>query len=339
MTTVVTGATGFLGSALVTELLHRQQTVRILARDAQKARQLFGDAVIIIPGDITDATQVRQAIDGAVTIYHLAGRLYHPSIPAKLYQQIHVEGTRTLLKACQGQPRLRRIVHVSTTGVHGITSDIPAAEESPFAPTNAYEATKLEGERLALQSYQQHGLPVTVARPGLVYGPGDLHLLGFFVAIQKGVFRVIAGGKAFLHPVYVDDLIAALLLCAARPQTPGRCYNIAGRHPVTVYELATAIAHALGKNLQAGSIPLWFANLASDVFALIPGLKGQRAPLTRSRVTFLTHSRMYDISRASAELGYVPGVELEEGMALTAEWYDQQHYLVRHPARNRRTIR
>lgn len=339
MTTVVTGATGFLGSALVKELLRRQQPVRILARNAQKARQLFGDAVTIIPGDITDAVQVRQAIDGAGTIYHLAGRLYHPSIPAGVYQQTHVEGTRTLLKACQGQSQLRRIVHVSTTGVHGITSDVPAAEESPFAPTNAYEATKLEGERLALQSYQEQGLPVTVARPGLVYGPGDLHLLGFFVAIQKGLFRVIAGGKALLHPVYIDDLTAALLLCAGRPQAPGRSYNIAGKRPVTVYELATAIAHALGKNLQAGSIPLWLANLAADIFAIIPGLQGQHAPLTRSRVTFLTHSRMYDISRARAELGYVPRVELEEGMKLTAQWYDQHHYLVKHTARNGRTVR
>ncbi len=321
MTTMVTGATGFLGSALVTELVKRQQAVRILARDEQKARQQFGDAVTIIPGEITDAAQVQQAIDGATTIYHLAGRLYHPSTPAELYRQTHVEGTRTLLKACQAQTQLRRIVHVSTTGVHGVTGETPAAEDAPFAPTNPYEATKLEGELLALNAYQEQGLPVTVARPGLVYGPGDLHLLGFFVAIKKGLFRVIDGGKAFLHPVYIDDLVAALLLCAEQPQAPGRSYNIAGERPVTVRELATAIAHALNRELPAGSIPLWLANLASDIFAVMPGMKGEHAPLTRSRVKFLTHSRIYDISRAKSELGYAPRVELEEGMKLTAAWY------------------
>ena len=333
MTTLVTGATGFLGSALVTELVKRQQAVRILARDEQKARQQFGDAVTIIPGDITDAAQVQQAIDGATTIYHLVGRLYHPSIPVELYHQTHVEGTRTLLKACQGQTRLRRIVHVSTTGVHGVTGETPAAEDAPFAPTNPYEATKLEGEMLALKAYQEQGLPVTVARPGLVYGPGDLHLLGFFVAIKKGLFRVIDGGKAFLHPVYIDDLVAALLLCAGQPQAPGRSYNIAGERPVTVRELAIAIAHALDRELPAGSIPLWLANLASDIFALMPGLKGEHAPLTRSRVKFLTHSRIYDISRAKSELGYTPRVELEEGMKLTAAWYFKHHYLD-DPSRN-----
>ncbi len=148
-----------------------------------------------------------------------------------------VLNTRLLLKACQGQSRLRRMVHVSTTGVHGVTGETPAAEDAPFAPTNPYEATKLEGELLALKAYEEQGLPVTVVRPGLVYGPGDLHLLGFFVSIKKGLFRVIAGGKALLHPVYIDDLVAALLLCAERPQAPGRSYNIAGERPVTVREL------------------------------------------------------------------------------------------------------
>ena len=327
MTTVVTGATGFLGSALVTELVKRQQPVRILVRDEQKARQQFGDAVSISPGDITDTVQVQRAVDGATTIYHLAGRLYHPSIPAERYHQTHVEGTRILLRACQEQTQLQRIVHVSTTGVYGVTGEMPAAEDAPFAPTNPYEATKLEGEQLALKAYQEQGLPVTVVRPGLVYGPGDLHLLSFFVSIKKGLFRVIDGGKALLHPVYIDDLVAALLLCAGRPQAPGRSYNIAGERPDTVRELATAIAHAQGKELPAGSIPLWLANLASDIFAIIPGMRGEHAPLTRSRVKFLTHSRIYDISRARSELGYTPKFALEEGMKLTAAWYYKHHYL------------
>ncbi len=308
MTTVVTGATGFLGSALVTELVKRQQPVRILARDEQKARQQFGDAVAISQGDITDAAQVQRAVDGATTLYHLAGRLYHPSIPAELYSQAHVEGTRILLRACQGQTQLQRIVHVSTTGVYGVTGERPAAEDAPFAPTNPYEATKLEGEQLALKAYQEQGLPVTVVRPGLVYGPGDLHLLSFFVSINKGQFRVIAGGNALLHPIYIDDL-----------------------------ELATAIAHALGKELPRGSIPLWLANVASDLFAVTPGMRGERAPLTHSRVQFLTHSRLYDISRARSELGFAPKIGLEEGMKLTAVWYYKHQYL--DDSSRRRTVR
>jgi nucleoside-diphosphate-sugar epimerase len=327
MTTVVTGANGFLGNALVTELVKRQQTVRILVRNEKQARKQFGEAVTIITGDITDVKRVQQAVDGAATIYHLAGRLYHPSIPAELYRQVHVEGTRTLLKACQRQTQLQRIVHVSTTGVHGVTGERPAAENAPFAPTNPYEATKLEGELLALQAHQEQGLPVSVVRPGLVYGPNDLHLLGFFASIKKGLFRVIDGGKALLHPIYIDDLVASLLLCSERPEAPGRSYNIAGERPVTVRELAKAIAHALDRELPEGCIPLWLANLASDIFRLVPGFQGERAPLTRSRVRFLTTSRVYDCSRAESELGFKAKTDLEKGMRQTAEWYYKHHYL------------
>ncbi len=327
MTVLVTGATGFLGTALVTELVKRGEEVRVLARDEQKARQQFGEAVTIITGEITDATEVERAVDGASIIYHLVGRLYHPSVPTELYRQTHVEGTRILLAACKGQSQLKRIVHCSTTGVHGATGTKPAAEDAPFAPTNPYEATKLEAELLALQAYKEDGLPVSVARPGLVYGPGDLHLLGFFASIKKGLFRVIDGGKALLHPIYIDDMTTAFLLCAEKPEAAGRSYNIAGERPVTIRELAAAIARAQGKTLPGGSIPLWLANLASDIFAITPGMQGERAPLTRSRVAFLTHSRVYDISRARSELGFAPAVDLEEGMKRTAAWYRKHGYL------------
>jgi len=327
MTILVTGATGFLGSALTRELLKQKQEVRILARDVDKARTQFGEAVTIIPGEITDAAQVQQAVDGASVVYHLVGRLYHPSVPTELYRMTHVEGTRILLAACQEQPQLQSIVHCSTTGVHGVTGPTPAAEDAPYAPTNPYEATKLESELLALQAHREQGLPVSVVRPGLVYGPGDIHLLGFFASIKKGLFRVIDGGSALLHPIYIDDMTQAFLLCAEQPQAVGRSYNIAGSSPVTIHQLATAIAHTLGKELPGGSIPLWLANLASDIFAVIPDFAGERAPLTRSRVQFLTHSRVYNTSRAQIELGFQPQVDLDIGMQHTAQWYTKHGYL------------
>ena len=327
MTTLVTGATGFLGSALVRELVKQQQDVRILARNVQKARSQFGETITIVPGEITDPVRVQQAVDGVTGIYHLVGRLYHPSVPTDLYRRTHVEGTRTLLDACRQQKQLQHIVHCSTTGVYGVTGNTPANEDAPFAPTNLYEATKLESELLALKAYREQGLPVSIIRPGLVYGPGDLHLLGFFASIQKGLFRAIDGGKALLHPVYIDDVTRAFQFCAMHPKALGRCYTIAGAQAVTIRELATVIAHALDRELPPGNIPLWLAHLAADIFTVIPGFQGERAPLTHSRVKFLTQSRVYSIERARNELGYVPQVELDKGIQQTVLWYRKHGYL------------
>lgn len=327
MSTLVTGATGFLGSALTTELLRRGEQVRVLARDERRARELFGEAIEIIPGEITDATSVGRAVGDVEVVYHLAGRLYHPSLSPEIYRRTHVEGTRVLLACCRGQQQLRRVVYCSTTGVYGITGSTPAGEDAPCAPTNPYERTKLEGDQLALEAYERDGLPVCIARPGLVYGPGDLHLLGLFAALKRGLFRVIAGGAAMLHPIYIDDLVAALLLCAEHPRAAGRCYNLAGERPVTIRELAAGIARPLDRRLPAGSIPLWLANLVADLFALLPGLRGENAPLTRSRVAFLTHSRIYDTRRARTELGFQPSVGLDEGLRRTVFWYQKHGYL------------
>ena len=327
MTILVTGATGFLGSALTVELLRLGASVRVLARDEQKARDRFGEAVEIVVGEITDPLQVRQAVAGVEMIFHLAGRLYHPSTPAELYFHTHVEGTRVLLESCREEKQLRCVVHCSTTGVYGVTGKAPADEETSFAPTNPYEASKLEGERLALRAYTEQGLPICIARPGLVYGPGDLHLLGLFSTIKRGLFRVIAGGTAMLHPIYIDDLISALLLCAERTEARGRCYNLAGTRAVTIRELAAEIALALDTSLPGGSIPLWLAHLVADTCRLIPGLRGEKAPLTRSRIAFLTHSRIYNTSRARTELGFQLTVELDEGLRRTTMWYRKQGYL------------
>ena len=335
MTILVTGATGFLGSALITELVKegkegKGEEIRVLARDEGKARQQFGEAVTVMVGEITDAASVQRAVDGAEVIYHFAGRLYHPSTPEELYYRTHVDGTRTLLDACKGQSQIRRIVHCSTTGVLGVTGKTPAAEDAPFAPTNPYEKTKLKGEQIALSAHKELGLPVSVVRPGLVYGPGDLHLLGFFSSIKKGLPCLIDGGKAMIHPIYIDDMTAATLLCATQVEAIGRVYNIAGSRPVSFRELSSAIARSLGRPLsriQSASMPLWLANVASDAFALLPGFSGEKAPLTRSRVQFLTNSRVYDISRATSELGFTPRVGLEEGMRRTAQWYQKHAYL------------
>ncbi len=327
MTILVTGATGFVGTALVMELIRRGEEIRVLARDEKKARDRFGRAVKIIQGEITDREKAQEAVEDATLIYHLAGLPYQPGVSTEIYQQTHVEGTRILLDACQNQ-KLLRFIYCSTAAVLGTTGSTPVAEDVPYAPTNAYERSKLEGEVLALQAHRTRNIPVSVVRPGLVYGPGDLRLLNFFTTIKKGTFLpLVAGGKALLQPVYIDDLISALLLCAEPAEAIGHSYNIAGASTITFRAFATLIAQSLHRSLVAGSVPPWLANLVAPALALLPAFKGEMSPLARSRVDFMTHSRIYAIERARNELGYSPRVGMEEGLELTAEWYQKHGYL------------
>lgn len=327
MKVLVTGATGFLGVALVRQLLAEGESVRILARDAYKAHRLFGTRVEILQGDLLEAPKVAAALKDIEVVYHLAGCLYHPSIPAERYHETHVEGTRVLLHCCHDFSGLRCLVHCSTTGVYGVTGLNAADEASPYTPTNPYEQSKLAGEELALRAHAEEQLPVTVVRPALVYGPGDLHLLGFFRQIARGLPATIAGGRAYIHPIYIDDMSRAFLLAARLPHAIGRCYNVAGDLPISFAKLASTIACALKRRPCPLSLPTWMAYGAAKLFGWLPGMDESKAPLTPSRIDFLTHSRVYSCERAQRELSFVPQVELNDGIRYTIAWYREHGYL------------
>lgn len=326
MPVLVTGATGFLGGNLVQHLLDREESVRILVRSTAKAVPLIKRGAEVASGDIADRDALRAALRDVDIVYHLAGRLLVAGVPKEVYERTHVEGTRVLLECCQNQPRLRRFVHCSTSGVLGPTGDRPADETAPAAPTNVYEETKWQAELLVRQA-TKGGLPTVIIRPGLVYGPGDLHLLSFFKVVQRGLFRPIGDRPAWVHPIYVDDLIEAFIRCAHHPRAVGECFHIAGQKPVTLGSLAAAIAVAVGVPPPQGTMPLFVARVAALAAELLPGGLKQMAPMTQDRLRFLTSSRMYDVSKAERLLGFKAPTELATGVALTVAWYRAQGYL------------
>ena len=326
MTALVTGATGFLGRPLVDRLLADSEQVRVLARASSKAALLRARGVDVVVGDITNKLAVADALDGVAVVYHLAGRLLVPGIPASEYRATHVEGTKVLLDCCAQAPGLARLVHCSTTGVLGVTGDRPAAEDAPFDPTNVYEATKAEAE-LAVRSASREGLPAVIARPGLVYGPGDLHLLSFFRAVLRRRFRPIGRRTVWLHPIYIDDMTDALVRCGRQRGVTGQCFHLAGGEAVALTELAAAIARAGGSRVPRGRIPVAAARAAAFVGDRLPPRVRPHAPLTRSRLDFLTHSRVYDVAKAQRLLGFTAATDLSTGVARSVAWYRAEGYL------------
>jgi nucleoside-diphosphate-sugar epimerase len=322
---LVTGGTGFLGASLTRRLLSDGAQVSVLARSRAKAEPLADLGAEIVIGDVTDRAAVRAAADGIQVIYHLAGPLLVPGIPDVEYRRTHVLGTELLLDCCAKAPALERLVYCSTTGVLGVTGERPASEDAPFRPTNVYEQAKADAEMAVRRRW--HGCPAVIARPGLVYGPGDLHLLPFFRSILRRRFRPIGRRRTWLHPIYIDDMTEALMRCGRASAAMGECFHLAGSEPVAVGDLAAAIAQAEGARLPAGYIPALPARAVAGLGdRLPPGLK-RHVPLTRSRLDFLTHSRVYDVTKAARLLNFAAPTDLSTGIARTVAWYRLHGYL------------
>jgi nucleoside-diphosphate-sugar epimerase len=323
---LVTGATGFLGQHLVLRLLRDGEHVRVLARSATNAKGVVEAGAELVLGELTDSDAVRTALQGVSVVYHVAGKLFAPGVPPATYRHVHVDGTRALLDLCRDQAQLARFVHCSTTGVLGITGDLPVDENEPYRPTNLYEQTKAEAEQLVDEA-RRRGLPTVTVRPGLVYGPGDLHLLGLFRAINRGVFRPIGRRPISLHPIYISDMTEAFVRCGHDARAIGECFHIAGREPVTIARLATTIAAALGVRPPVGEIPLSLARFIARAGDALPANLRQRAPLTRSRLDFLTHSRVYDVAKARATIDFAAATDFEAGIERTVDWYRSEGHL------------
>lgn len=325
-TVLVTGGSGFLGSVLVRRLLAEGHRLRVLVRSPSRAREVADLGAQPVIGRIEDREAVGDALHGVGTVYHLAGRLLVPGVPEDEYRRTHVIGTRVLLEAMLRERPVPRLVHCSTTGVLGATGDVPADEEAPWRPSNIYEASKAEAEA-AVRRAIDDGLPAVIVRPGLVYGPGDLHLLGLFRAVLARRFRPIGRRTVWLHPIYIDDTVEALALCGGAEAALGECFHIAGPQRVSIAQLAAAIARAEGTSLPSGAIPLLLARAVAGVGDLLPARLRHAAPLTRSRLDFLTHSRVYSVEKARRRLGFVAATDLGTGIARSVAWYREQGYL------------
>jgi nucleoside-diphosphate-sugar epimerase len=323
---LVTGATGFLGASLIRRLVSHGKDVRALVRSPEKASVLEAQGVEVVMGDVSDEVALTAALDDVSVVFHLAGKLFEPSQPTDEYRKTHVQGTRLLIERSRRRPRLERFVHCSTTGVLGPTGKQPADEGFPIRPTNVYEATKAEAERAILAACSD-GFPAVVARPGLVYGPGDLHLAGFFRTIRQHRFRPIGREPVWLHPIYIEDMTDAFLRCAVRAAAIGECFHFAGPQPATLEQLARVIALAEDTTLPSGRIPMFVARSVAAIGDVLPPRLKRAAPLTTSRLDFLTHSRMYSVKKAQEYLDFEASTDLQTGITRTVAWY-REHGLL-----------
>jgi dihydroflavonol-4-reductase len=270
-----------------------------------------------------------EAARGCDQIHHIAAVFRTAGHPDSYYREVNIGGTLNVLSAAR-QLGTERVVHCSTGGVHGHIARPPADERYAFGPGDIYQRTKLEAE-LAVQAASHRGQPVTIFRPGPIYGEGDLRFLKLFRAIDKGTFVMLGRGTPKLHMVHIDDLVDGILLCSSRREALGEVFILSGPDAPTLNELAAYIAAALQVPAPRVHVPVWPMYAAGWLCEKICVPLRIDPPLHRRRVAFFTHHREFDCSKAARVLGYSPDIPAVAGVARTAEWYRDEGYLRREP--------
>ena len=328
MRVLVTGATGFTGGHLARRLARQGHQVRGLVRPSSRGRadSLVRSGVQLALGDLTDPASLAPACAGVEVVYHIAATYRTARHRNATFRAVNADGTRALLEAARAT-RVTRFVHCSTGGVHGHVARPPADEDAPLAPGDVYQRSKLEGENLARSAGENGDLEVVVARPIGIYGPGDTRFLKMFRGIARRRFPMLGSGGVYYHLTYVDDLIEGFRLCGETPDAAGRTYLLGGPRYTTLAELVRTVAAELGVPPPRWRIPVWPVWLAGALCEAVCVPLGVEPPLYRRRVDFFTKSRAFDTTRARCELGYVPAVDLVEGIRRTAAWYRGQGWL------------
>jgi len=313
MLSLVTGATGFLGSRLARALSERGDRVRALVRPTSDRRRLAGLELEWAEGDVTDRASVQRAVRGVNRVFHCAALYEIGARDPDRMHAVNVAGTQHVLSAAAE----RRIpaVHVSSVVALGPTRDGQVGDESHWAgdaPRSAYEATKREAHLVA-RSMARAGARIRIALPVTIYGPDDPSLTGeAHKWIARGAMHVAALAEVPITLVHVDDCAEGLVRIAERGDE-GEEYVLAER-AVTFREWFTMAAHAAGRRPPSAWLPDSLVKGVARVSAVAP-------PLVREGLAMSLGVRWaFRGDKARRELGWAPR-PLEDGLRETMGWY------------------
>jgi dihydroflavonol-4-reductase len=328
MTTLITGATGFVGGHVARQLLAAGHPVRVLVRRHSNLQALEGLAVERVEGDLRDFASLDRALVGVRRVFHVAAdyRLWARN-PAEIYKS-NVEGTRRLLEAA-GRARVQRIVYTSTVATIAVPSHtVKLPDEETQATLSQmighYKRSKFLAELEAIKAASA-GVPVVIVNPTTPVGPGD------WKPTPTG--RVIvdfANGKmpayvdTGLNLVAVEDVAAGHLLAAEKGRI-GERYLLGARN-MTLKQILIALAAITGRPAPRVQLPHSLALAAGYADELFSRLTGRDPRIPVDGVKMSRHRMFVESDKAERELGYRPG-SVEAALARAVCWYAEHGYL------------
>jgi nucleoside-diphosphate-sugar epimerase len=309
-TVLVTGAAGFLGGAIVARLRADRMRVRAFVRPGRTVA-----AEECVEGDLRDTAALGRAVAGVDAVVHAGARVATTGTWEE-FEATNVEATRALIEAATASG-VRRVVHVSSLSVYGVPADgAVITEDSPYDDAGDergfYARSKLLADRAAMAAIAA-GAPVTVVRPGLLYGPGQRPSLARRAA-ALGPLRVVMAHRDYLLPLaYVDNVADAIALAVRSDAARGRAYTVVDVHaPQAAY--ARLYRQVQGGNWIPIYVPLRLLRLGVSGVEALARLAGRRAPITRHQVERTLRSATFSTRRALDELGWQPRIVLDEAL-------------------------
>lgn len=329
MTTLVTGATGFVGSAVLRRLIAAGHSTRVLTRPDSDRRNIEGVDCEIAVGDLNDPPSLRAAVKGCDAVFHVAAdyRIWTPN-PAELYRT-NDGGTRDLLRAA-GEAGVRRIVYTSSVATLGLNSDgRPADEATPVsldAMIGDYKRSKFVAEQTVSRLIREEGLSVVIVNPSAPIGPRDIKPTptGRMV-VEAAAGRMPAYVDTGLNVVHVDDVAEGHLL-AFEKGAIGERYILGGEN-MSLREILTMIAGIVGRPPPRVSLPRALIYPVAYVAETLARIRGAGEPMVTIDSLRMSKKRMYFTSaKAERALGYTAR-PARDALRDAIEWFREQGYL------------
>jgi nucleoside-diphosphate-sugar epimerase len=321
-TALVTGATGFIGSHLVSRLLKEGHHVRVLCRKESQGKLLpefaqpkHAQMFQIAYGDLKDRNSLEIATQGVTHIYHCAGQVLDWGSDQE-FNAINIQGTAWLLESA-ARAQVKRFVHLSTVAVFGVPAPSQFSDESPYGSSqDPYSRTKMEGEKIALQAYREKSVPVTVLRPTVVYGPRSTWLEEPLRMIQKGKMFLLDRGKGTCHPCYIENLMDAMMLVSEHPAAVGQAYLVGDDDPIPFSRYFQGVASLAGQGPIKRSIPLTVARAMATTFEAAARLtrSSSRPLLTHTAIDMVCTPSQMSMDKIRRELGFRPRYRFDQAI-------------------------
>jgi dihydroflavonol-4-reductase len=322
MKTLVTGATGFLGSAIVRELLKDGREVKVLVRAGTDTENIDGLDLELAYGDLRDKDSLKKALEGCDVLYHTAAYYSLWDKNKRLIYDINVEGTRNILQAALDL-ELTKTIYTSTVGCIGLLENgDPANEDTPFDPatlSNDYKRSKYRAEQVA-KEFSQNGLSLVIVNPSTPVGPRDIKPTPTGKIVLDFLNRKMpAYLDTGLNLIDVDDCARGHLL-AEEKGVPGERY-ILGNRNMSLKEILLTLEKITGLKAPTVKMPYWVAFTAGWVSdAISDHVTGKPPAVPLAGVRMAKYFMYFDSSKAVRELG-LPQSSIETALEEAVQWF------------------